>query len=524
MKRKILTLLLALTIGGSSVSVLAKSNKSLTINSLNSYSTGLSSEDGGVAEIVKFNSDNKKMYLVNGAEKAVDIVTVNKDETTEFYKRIDVSQMIDGFEFGDLTSIDINTKHKVIAVAVQEEQYDANGAILILDYEGNYITHFEAGVQPDMVTFTPDGNYVLCANEGEPRHGYGDNVTDPKGSITLVNIKKGVSNAVVTQSGFEKFDSEEKRKELIDNKVLLKKDAMPSDDLEPEYIAVDSKSKTAYISLQEANAIATLDIESGEITSVKGLGFKDHSVEGNEIDVVNDGKIDIKTQENLYGVYMPDGLALYESKGKTYILTPNEGDGREWVTKDFPHIDKANEFKNIKSITIDGKKVDALDNDKHDGLEDGKNYILGGRSFSIFDADTMELVFDSGSDFEKITAERYPENFNCSNKNITLDNRSGKKGPEPEDVKVGIVNGRAYAFVGLERIGGVMAYDITEPSEAEFVDYINTRDYSNSIAGDVAPEGLCFVSKEKSPTGKAMLLVANEVSGTVSLLDIVKQK
>ncbi len=357
-----------------------------------------------------------------------------------------------------------------------------------------------------MVTFTPDGNYALSADEGEPRLGYEAGTVDPKGSVTIIDLKKGIEKATATTLGFESFDT--KREQLLKEKVLFKKGAMPSVDLEPEYIVTGADSKRAYVSLQEANSIAVLDIQNKKFTAVKGLGFKDHNIEKNAIDLVKDKTINIKAQP-VNGTYMPDGISIYEYKGKTYILTANEGDGREWGS-----------YSNIGAATIDGEKVDILKNSEYDGLSADKVYTFGGRSFSIWRADTMELVFDSSSDFETITGQQYPKYFNASNKDASIDSRSGKKGPEPEDVKVGMIGDQVYAFVGLERIGGVMAYNITDPSHAYYVDYINTRDFSEKIAGDVSPEGLCFVPADKSPTGKPIVLAANEVSGTVAIFEI----
>lgn len=477
---------------------------------LGSYSTGYQDDDGGVAEIVKFNPDNRKMYLVNGVVKQVDIVSLadltNGSNTFTLEKRVDVSEMIPGFTFGDITSIDVNTKLKVIAVAVQEADYSKPGAVLLLDYNGNYIKHIPVGVQPDMVTFTPDGNYVLTADEGEPRNGYTGGAVDPKGSVSVVDLRGGIEQAEATIVTFDAFDS--LREQLVADKVILKKNTAPSVDLEPEYIAVAPNGRTAYVSLQEANAIATLDIENLAFTGVKGLGFKDHSLPGNELDLFRDSTINISSQDVL-GVYMPDGLAVAEIGGKTYVLTPNEGDAREWGS-----------YANIRSASIGGKNFDALVNEEHDGLEAGKTYVLGGRSFSIWDGETMELVYDSGGDFEKITAERYPNYFNVSNDNLTMDHRSSKKGPEPEDIKVTEIAGKFYAAIGLERIGGVMMYEITDPANVEFFDYINTRDYSAVTAGDVSPEGLAFVKAEHSPTGYPLLLAAHEVSGTVAVYQV----
>lgn len=508
MKKVLIVMLILLFLSDMTTAGFAKSEE-LTLKHLSSYSTGTTNPEGGIAEIVKFNSENSKMYVVNGFTKTIDIVKINPDGTTTFNAatdRIDASRMIDGFVFGDITSVDVSTSQKVIAIAVQEEDYSKNGAVVLLDYDGKKIAHYETGVQPDMVTFTPDSKYVLTANEGEPRSGYADGAVDPKGSVTVVDLSNGVAGASAETITFDSFDA--KRDELVVSNVIVKKATNPSVDFEPEYIAVAADSKTAYVSLQEANAIAEFDITAKTFKSIKALGLKDHSLEKNVLDVLNDGKIELKTQD-LYGLYMPDGLAVYEANGKTYVVTPNEGDSREW-----------GDYENAGSVKIDDMKVTVLTNDEHDGLDATKTYLLGGRSFSIWDADTMKLVFDSGSDFEKITAEKLPQYFNASNDDVELDSRSGKKGPEPEDVKVSVINGQAYAFIGLERVSGIMVYNVTDPANAYFTDFISTRDFSGDIKGDVAPEGLCVVPAEKSPTGKPILLAAHEVSGTVAIYQI----
>ena len=125
------------------------------------------------------------------------------------------------------------------------------------------------------------------------------------------------------------------------------------------------------------------------------------------------------------------------------------------------------------------------------------------------------------------------EFYNASNDNAVIDDRSGKKGPEPESIAYGVVDGRAYVFLALEMTGGIMAYDVSNHDDVEFAGYINTRDFRSIVpgseewedgeidkwvtGGDVAPEGLCFIDASSSPTGEALLLSANEVSGTVAV-------
>ena len=172
-------------------------------------------------------------------------------------------------------------------------------------------------------------------------------------------------------------------------------------------------------------------------------------------------------------------------------------------------------------MTLDSKVV-WFNASLWDGLDQSKAYVFGGRSFSIYEVTDagLNLVYDSGSGFEEITAEQLPAYFNASNDKTSLDNRSGKKGPEPESVVTGTVDGRTYAFIALERISGVMVYDITDPANAEFVNYINSREFDTAIQGDVSPEGLCFVPAGASRTGNALLLAACEVSGTLAVYEL----
>ncbi|MRX74079.1 Ig domain-containing protein [Bacillus lacus] len=493
---------------------------------LASYHTGLSSSDGGVAEIVAYNSDNHKMYLVNGAAQSVDIVSTKKLSSSgkqtelKLEKRLQLNEMGKeyGFSVGDITSVAVNTKEKIVALAVQGKTYTDGGYIVAVDYNGNYMKHFSAGVQPDMVTFSHDNKYLLSANEGEPREGYNaPGAVNPKGSITVIDLKKGIKKAQADTIGFEAFDSEKAKAKLIADGVLLKPGTKPSEDLEPEYIAVSENNKYAYVSLQEANAIAVFDLKAQKFTSIKGLGFKDHNLPGNELDALKDGKVLLENQD-LHGVYMPDGIASAKIKGKDYIFTANEGDAREWGTKPYSYAD-------IAFYTLPGTqyKIDRLLNSEREGLDADKTYILGARSFSIWEANTMKQVFDSGSDFERITAERYPQAFNSSHGKTELDSRSGKKGPEPEDVKVMKIKGKTYAFIGLERIGGIMVYDVTDVHNAKFYDYINLRDFNGSsvsTSGSLGPEGISLVEAKDSPTKTSLVLVANEVSGNVDMIEI----
>lgn len=498
----------------------------LSVTKVGHYEVGVTSEDGGVAEIVKYNKDNGKFYLVNGSTNppTLEIVglkvgsgAMTKDAS------IDVRTLseTDGFLYGDLTSVDINTTTKRVSVSVQEADPDKKGKILVLDYEGHLLKTYEAGVQPDMIKSTSDGRYILTADEGEPRHAG----TDPHGSVTIVDT---VDNTVT----HVEFDDPS----VIDDRVHIR-GASNSDgavtgegpkadaifDLEPEYLALSADNTTVYATLQENNAIAVIDIAEKKVKAVHGLGFKDLSDPNNALDLVKDGAYRPEAVP-FYGMYMPDGIASYTTDdGRTYLFTANEGDVTEWDGRT-----NGMDLKDLKGQLTAGPAAEFLaDKTQYNkvevagDMEKGNVYLYGGRSFSIWSADgVLSQVYDSGNDFEKMTAQRLPTYFNANHTNNEFDGRSAKKGPEPEDVKTGKVGNREFVFVGLERIGGIMTYDVTDPAHPVFANYINTRDFSAGLETDAGPEGIEFIPAAVSPTGQPLLLVAHEVGGTVSVLQL----
>lgn len=472
-------------------------------------------KDGGVAEIIAYNSRNGKAYVVNGQASELNVFTVNDDGTFGEKTILNVKNLIEGkdpaFTYGDMTSVAVNAAGDRIAVALQDSTYTAKGRVAVLNAEDNTLAAlYTVGVQPDMVVYSQDGRYILTADEGEPRMGY-ENGEDPAGTVSVIDTAADT----VRIAGFGGFTAEE----LTEKGVILNKPEIggvstllsPEFDLEPEYIAV--RGGKAYVALQEANAIAMLDIESAAFENVFPLGFKDYGAVAVDLNEA-DGTYAPKTYENTYGVYMPDGISVYTAGGKTYVVTANEGDAREWE-----------EFSDEAKVTLTAtggstaEDVRALDKSVKGGLEEGKNYLYGGRSFSIFEVTDsgLELVFDSAGDFEAKTWEYLPEYYNVSNDDTELESRTAKKGTEPEAVVISETDGRIYAFIALERIGGIMVYDVTDPENAEYVNYINTRDFNDALTGDVAPEGLAVAVKGD----KIFLLAAFEVSGTAASYELI---
>ena len=490
---------------------------SLQLELTGRYNSGAMNADGGSLEIVAYNPANGYAYAVSGVKGTLIAVDLNGSldgdkAVTLTGTEYDVKELVDGFEYGDMTSVAVSPDRSRLAVAIQAENYADNGVVALFacstDGSLELLSVVSVGVQPDMLTFADNGT-ILTADEGEPRDG--SDAADPKGSVTIIIID-GAGSMNANSVYFDKFDA--KREELISAGVLVQKNRQPSVDFEPEYIAVAGNN--AYVSLQEANAIAVLNISSGEFTNIYPLGFQNFGE--TKIDLEKNGTIELKNYENVYGIKMPDGISAAVIGGKTYVFTANEGDSRaDWPGLDNEYEDKTSPTGNV---TLDSKVV-WFNAGMWDGLDSDKDYIFGGRSFSIYEAaaDGLKLVFDSGSEFEEVTAEKLPDYFNASNDKTSPDNRSGKKGPEPESVVTGTVGKKTYAFIAIERIGGVMVYDITDPANAAFVNYINSREFDDAIKGDVSPEGLCFVPASDSKSGNALLLTACEVSGTLTVYD-----
>ena len=529
-------------------------NSPLNLNLIARYASGQYNVDGGVMEIVAYSQSNGYAYAINGQSGLLAAIPLGDLTAGISVARlsgtdIDVKALVEAadssFRYGDMTSVAISPDNTILAAALQAEGYHDAGrvALFACNADGSLTLRglVETGVQPDMVTFAGSST-VLTADEGEPREGYGDGIVDPRGSVTVADVSTLTSEVV----GFDAFDA--RRDELASAGIVLKKGVDSSTDLEPEYIAVSGGK--AYVTLQENNAIAVLDLASRTFDGIYSAGFEDYSVTPIDIDKKDDAYAP-RTYGSLMGIRMPDGIAAFQVDGKTYLVTANEGDAREWGDEDlgtFYLSEDEQDFgeEGVTSPTgaitgensgLEGKVVFFKVED-FDGLDSGKDYLFGGRTFTIYEAgeNGVTEVFTSGNDFETLTARYLTDYYNCSNDNTVVDDRSGKKGPEAESVTVGTVDGRTYAFVALERTGGVMVYDVTEPASAQYVNYINTRDFASIVegseeyedgeldkwvtGGDVAPEGLLFLSDAVSPTGEALLLAACEVSGTVAVYQV----
>jgi hypothetical protein len=301
--------------------------------------------------------------------------------------------------------------------------------------------------------------------------------------------------------------------------------ATVAQDLEPEYITITGDNRTAFVTLQEANAVATVDLVDQTVEGIAALGTKDHDLAGNGLDASDqDGKVNIANWK-VKGLYQPDAIASFAKDGETYYLTANEGDARDYTgfaeevrvgagsvvldPTEFPNAATLKQNANLGRLTITNTSP------KNGSGQYTELQVFGSRSFSVRKADGT-LVADSGDELEQITAGLLPENFNASNDSNSFDNRSDNKGPEPEGIATGNIDGNQLAFIGLERIGGIAVYDVTDPADPQFLQYLNTRDFGLPVAQtDAGPEGVSFVAPAKSPTGKPLVTVSHEISGSI---------
>jgi predicted extracellular nuclease/2',3'-cyclic-nucleotide 2'-phosphodiesterase (5'-nucleotidase family) len=487
---------------------------------------GSTSSNG--AEIPAFDSSSDRLFVVAGS--AVEIYSVSSTGTLSLS-----GNLMPGFTAPAGTEIIPNSvavKNGVVAVAyaIRNSSTEAQlrGRVSFYRSDGTFLNSVEVGYLPDMLTFTADGTKVLIANEGEP-NSYGEaDSFDPEGSVSIIDIAGGVAKATLKTAAFTSFNRQITALKAAGVRITGPGSTV-AQDVEPEYIALSSDGLTARITLQENNAIAVLDIASGKITSILPLGSKDHSQSGNGLDTSDrdsdsgEGKIDIQTSP-VFGLYQPDAIASFAVNGQTYYITANEGDSRDYTgftdeirVGDDSYVLDPTVFPNSADLKEDGNlgrlTVSSVTGDTDNDGDIDQIQSFGARSFSIWDASGNQ-VFDSGDQLEQITATQVPSLFNSDGSftDSDFDSRSDNKGPEPEGVAIGVVNGRTYAFIGSERTGDVFVYDVTNPSSPSFIEYINTSE-------DIAPEGLTFISSTDSPTGKPLLVSANEESNTVAVFE-----
>lgn len=454
----------------------------------------------GASEISAFDAITNKLYVVNVESNQISVFNISDINNPLQETAINLSA------FGAPNSVAV--KDGKLAIAVEANVKQDPGKVLVYNTtDDTLLNQYNVGALPDMVTFTKDGNLIISANEGEPNDDY---TVDPMGTISIISL----ADNTTTTLDFTSFNAQQASLEAQGFRVFGP-GATLAQDVEPEYVAVSEDSQTAWVSLQENNGMAKVNLISKTIEAIYPLGFKDHSIAGNELDASD--KDDVATLKNwpVYGMYQPDAIVNVNINGTDYIISANEGDARDY--------DGFSEEERVDDLTLDEtafplsedyqneinlgrlKTTNTLGDLDNDGDVDAI-YAYGARSFSVWSTNG-NLVYDSGNSIATETLALTPSKFNDE------DGRSDDKGAEPEAVEVlNIGNERYVLFVGLERTDQVMVYDITNPTSPTFLSIL-------SHAGDEAPEGVLIIPAATSPTGKDVLVVSNEDSGTVSFYE-----
>jgi hypothetical protein len=488
-------------------------------------SIGTASVGSTGAEIVAYDARTRRAFAINSTDNDLVVLDLADPRAPVLLDKVS----LDAHGAG-LNSVDAHAG--LVAVAVEASPRTDPGKVVFLDAATLVVQGaVTVGALPDMLTFDDEGQRVLVANEGEPNsYGQPDSV-NPEGSISLIDLTQGVANAAVRTADFQAFSKEAL---LVEGVRVFGPGATAAQDLEPEYITLEGR--TAWVTLQEANALAIVDIPTATVLDIVPLGHKDHMTSGQGLDASDrDGRINIANWP-VFGLYQPDAVATFKVGNASYLVTANEGDSRS--RDDFVGIDEEVRLGHSSyaldptafpdAATLKGNAaLGRLNVSRASGDLDGDgDYdridVFGARSFSIWTTDG-ELVWDSGDALEQFFAEPangYAAVFNASNNDLDFDSRSDNKGPEPEGIVVGKVAGRSFAFVGLERFGGVMVYDVSDPRAPEFATYANTRSFAEVQGGDRGAEGVEFVPADASPNGRPLVLVGNEVSRTVTIFQV----
>lgn len=497
-----------------------EASKAIELKVIQSYD-GLN-KNGNSTEIVTYDKDSKRLYVANSANAKLEILDFSDPKNITEYKSVDVSA------HGEINSVAV--KNGIVACAMEGAKVDDAGKIALYDTDGKFIKAVNVGVLPDMVTITHDGKKAIVACEGEPNDDYD---IDPEGSVAIVDLSNGAANATAKVLDFNSFDSkiDQLRKDGVRIFGNYGKSSV-SQDLEPEYVTISPDNKTAWVACQENNALVIVDLTTESITDIKALGTKDYSVAANSLDCNRKhDKIHLANYP-VKGFYHPDAIASYVVNGTPYVVTANEGDAREYdgyaeeirLRKKDIDLDPT-AFPNeqlVFDLIGDVKTTTANGDTDGDGDLD-EIFMYGARSFSIFNGNTGALVYDSENQIEQISWNEYPTLFNTSGAKTNVKNRSDDKGPEPEAVVIGALSDKVYAFVGAERSGGVYVFDITDPTKVEYTHHHNNRDTATG-KGDIGPEGMVFIPNAESPNKLDLLVVANEVSSTLTIYHVYDPK
>ena len=528
----------------------------ISLEFLGSFDSG-AGEAG--SEIVAFDPRTDRMFINNGADNRIDVVDISDPSAPTADGSIDLSPYGAGVQ-----SVAIGGR--LGAAVVASDPVTEKGKAVFFDPATLQVKRaLEVGALPDMVTFTHDNRMALVANEGEPRciDANGNPVTDPalasnpEGSVSIIDLRHGIHHASVRTARFNWWNGKEgwlRSKGVI---VGNWPGATVAQDIEPEYITVAPHGGTAYVTLQENNALATIDLWHAKVTSVRSFGLNRVSNPGNEMDASDEDDAFNQQPWPVKGMPMPDAIDSWSRGGKTFLITANEGDAREYFANAensdenpdgsdadvcflnearvsdmaldagiFPDAEMLQEDDMLGRLAVTTQfpsgyqggtpPLDGSDPKDVEGLEYTRLASYGSRSFSVWSPSGARL-FDSANVIESTVYATDPGGWLGPDvppwATDVYDSRSDAKGPEPEAVAIAELGHRVIALVGLERAGGIMAFDATNPWNPSFIEWETT-------AGQVSPEGLSVIPADQSPTGSVLVLAAFEISGTTAIYEL----
>jgi 2',3'-cyclic-nucleotide 2'-phosphodiesterase (5'-nucleotidase family) len=487
----------------------------------------------GGAEIPAYDPASKRAFT--SSNSGIQVIDLTNPAAPTFISTIAPASLgVAGLTSNDVSSITMRKgtggNPNLLAAGIISSPKSALGYVVFLNpATGALLGSTQVGANPDHIAFSPDGTKLLVANEGEldavnaaPTVIASDTTV---GSVSIISVPASITGVPTslptTTADFTAYDSQAAALSAAGVRIFA--GGKPSTDFEPEYFAISADSTKAMVTLQEANAVATLDIATATFTSVVPLGKKNFATgrhDFSDADGAGGARLVNPTTGNpVYGLYMPDAVASYSASGQTYYITANEGDDRnDWLNPDetillsnaaydlddtvFPNEAALKSNAALGKLTVCNSPGLRGDTDNDGDIDEILSY--GGRSFSILDS-TGAIVWDSGDMIENIMASQFPANFD--------DGRSDNKGSEPEGVTIATLGARTYAFIGLERSHMTLMFDVTNPAAVTFAGGL-------ARTGDLNPEGLVVVSAGDSPTGKPLLLVASEVSQTLTVFEL----
>ncbi|NBB80012.1 MAG: bifunctional metallophosphatase/5'-nucleotidase [Verrucomicrobia bacterium] len=502
----------------------------LRLSPVATYASG--SFDESAAEIVAHDPGTQRLFVSSADGQIVRVIDASDPIGSGLTQTNSIAA-----PFADFEPNSVAVKNGVLATAWSDETGTAGRGYVTLHDTSSLAQiggNMQVGFLPDMLTFTPNGNTIVVANEGEIV-----GATNPVGSVSLIDISAGAANPVVHEVGFQRWN---RRERILRSRgiQLTQVDeglaANVAEDLEPEYVAVDPDSRFAWVALQENNAVALIDIQRRAVRNILPLGLVDHSNPRFALDTSDkDDAINIEPKP-AFGLRQPDAIALHRFNGRDYLLTANEGDARGFEEARIKSLTLSSSLTSARPGIADDEdmgrwEINAAASDTNG---DGTTDVLigyGSRSMTAFSAPVVgrfRPVADTGSDFEMFTASRFSTVFNSNNDdNDSFESRSDAKGVEPEAITLGTIDGVTYAFIGMERQGTIAVYDVTDPRRPVFHGYFSNRSFvdengtellaNSALAGDLGPEDIKFIAAGDSPLGAPTLAVANEVSGTVTL-------